>query len=333
MTLAGEHSSSIAFAYPWLLSVLVLAILPLLFHGVRRHAHPGLIHFPDDWPSRLLGWGLRFAGAATVALLITAAAGPYVEGGSITRVGRGAQIVIVFDRSGSMSETLTGTWEGDGNGESKIAAARRLLLDFMRQRRGDMFGMVAFGSSPISVAPLTDDRSMAEAALASAEARSMGFTTVARALGMGLDYFRDRPYTAARVLLMVSDGGAEIGGSDRDLLEQMFAQRRCSLIWIYTRGARETSVIEDVGADPNSQSLSLHNFFTRLGSGYQVFEATSPKDLQRAIDQVGSLTNLPTHYEEKLPRRDLAQPLYTAALLLLLLLVGAKLFEVRVWAA
>lgn len=330
---AADNAAGIAFAYPWVLAVLVLALLPLIFHGVRQHAHPGLIHFPDDWPSRLLGWGLRGAAALTVAVLVTAAAGPYVNGGSITRTGRGAQIVIVFDRSGSMSETLTETWEGQGQGESKITAARRLLLEFMQQRRGDMFGMVAFGSSPISVAPLTDDRPMAEAALESAQARSMGFTTVARALAMGLDYFRDLPHTAARVLLLVSDGGADIGEADRDTLERMFAQRRCSLIWIYTRGAREPSVIDDASADPDSQSLSMHHFFSRLGSAYQVFEATSPQDLQRAIDQVGQLTNLPTRYEEKLPRRDLAQPLYTAALLLLLGLAGAKMAEVCTWAS
>lgn len=322
----------LAFAYPWALPALVLAVLPLMFHGVRRHAHPGLIHVPEDWASRGLSWGLRIAAATAVALLVTAAAGPYADGGSATRTGRGAQIVIVFDRSGSMSETLTGNWEGEGKGESKIAAARRILLEFMRQRRGDMFGMVAFGSSPISVAPLTDDRLIAEAALESAQARSMGFTTVARALAMGLDYFRDRPHTAARLLLMVSDGGAEISEADRENLERMFAQRRCSLIWIYTRGAREPSVIEETAGNADSQSLSLHHFFRTLGTGYQVFEATSPADLQRAVDQVGKLTNLPTRYEEKLPRRDLAQPLYGAALVLLLLLAAAKMFEVRTWA-
>ncbi len=325
---------TLAFSYPWLLPALALALLPLLLHRLRTFAHPGLVYLHVDLPSQLLRWGLRLAAAATLALLIVAAAGPYAEGGSVTQVGRGAQIVVVFDRSGSMSEDLSGSWEHDDNKhESKIAAARRLLLDFMRQRKGDMFGMVAFGSSPISVAPLSEDRQMAEAALASAEARSMGFTSVGRALAMALDYFKERPYTAARLILLVSDGGAEIGKADGDLLQNLFMQHRASLIWIYTRGAREPSVIDDPARGSSSQSLSMHQYFSQLGVPYQVFEATSPEALQRAIDQVGTLTNLPTHYQEQLPRRDLAAPLYTAAMVFLLLLAAAKSFELRAWSS
>jgi len=324
----------LSFTDPWLLPALLLALLPLAFHGVRRFTHPSLAYVPIDWPSRLLQAGLRLLAAATLALLIVAAAGPYAGGGSVSHVGTGAQIVIAFDRSGSMSEPMASGWDDARKGESKIVAARRLLLEFMRQRRGDMFGMVAFGSTPMAVAPLSDDRPMAEAALSSAQARSMGFTSIGRALGMSLDYFRDRPYTAARLILLVSDGGAEIAPADRELLQTLFVNRRTSLIWLYTRGAREPSVIADGGsAASSSQSLSMHQFFSQLGVPYQVMEATSAADVQRAIDQVGKLTNLPTRYEEQLPRRDLATPLYSLALLALALLVAAKLAEVRVWAA
>jgi mxaC protein len=232
-----------------------------------------------------------------------------------------------------MSEPMANGWDDKRQGESKIAAARRILLNFMRQRRGDMFGMVAFGSTPISVAPLSDDRPMAEAALKSAEARSMGFTSIGRALGMSLDYFRDRPYTAARMILLVSDGGAEIPTADRELLRTLFVSRRASLIWLYTRGAREPSVIGVAANGGSSQSLTMHQFFSQLDVPYQVMEATSTEDVQRAIDQIGRLTNLPTRYQEQLPRRDLAMPLYSVALLMLALLIAAKLAEVRVWSA
>lgn len=319
----------LSFANPWLLWALPLALLPLLFHGLRHHAHPSLIDLPIDWPSRVLQAGLRSLAAATVALLVLAAAGPYAGGGSVRHVGSGAQIVVVFDRSGSMSEPMASGWDDTRKGESKIVAARRILLGFMRQRRGDMFGVVAFGSTPIAVAPLSDDRPMAEAALKSAEARSMGFTSIGRALGMALDYFRDRPYTAARLILLVSDGGAAIPPADRELLQSLFDSRRTSLIWLYTRGAREPSVID--GAASASQSLTMHQFFSQLGVPYQVMEATSTADVQNAIAQVGRLTNLPTHYEEQLPRRDLATPLYSLALLMLALLTAAKRAEVRRW--
>ncbi|MGQ0700449.1 MAG: vWA domain-containing protein [Panacagrimonas sp.] len=323
---------TLEFVNPWLLPVALIALVPLLWHGVREFAYPSLAWWPPDLASRVMAIGLRALAALAVALLIAAAAGPYLEGGTVTRVGRGAQIVVVFDRSGSMSEMLTTSYDEVG-GESKIAAARRLLLEFMRQRKGDMFGMVAFGSSPIAVAPLTEDRAVAEAAIASAEVRSFGFTQVGRALALGLDYFRDKPFTGSRLVLLISDGGAEIGAEDRRLLEALFLARRVSLVWIYARGAREESVIVDVKEGELSQSLSMHRFFGALGIPYQVFEATNPDGFQRAIAEVGRMTNLPTRYEERLPRQDLAQPLFTAGLVLIGLLIGAKLFEVRRWIA
>jgi mxaC protein len=329
----NNAAAGLSFTDPWLLPALLLALLPLAFHGMRHDPHPSLVYVPVDWPSQWLQWGLRLLAAATLALLIVAAAGPYAGGGTVSHVGTGAQIVVAFDRSGSMSEPMAKGWDDTRKSESKIVAARRILLEFMRQRRGDMFGMVAFGSTPMAVAPLSDDRPMAEAALKSAEARSMGFTSIGRALGMSLDYFRDRPYTAARLVLLVSDGGAEIAPADRELLQTLFVNRRASLIWLYTRGAREPSVIHDEPGTSSSQSLSMHQFFGQLGVPYQVMEATSTADVQRAIDQVSKLTNLPTRYQEQLPRRDLATPLYSVALLMLALLVAAKLAEVRAWVA
>lgn len=323
---------NLAFAHPWLLPLSLFALLPLMRHGVREFAYPNLELWPSDAASTVMRWLLRALAALAVVLLIAAAAGPYLDGGSVTRIGRGAQIVIVFDRSGSMSEKLATSFEDEGK-ESKIAAARRLLLDFMRQREADMFGMVAFGSSPIAVAPLGEDRAVSEAAVASAEVRSFGFTQVGRGLAMALDYWRERPFTGSRLVLLVSDGGADIGGEDRDTLEQLFHARRTSLVWIYTRGAREESVIHDVDESSQEQSLSMHRFFSGLGIAYQVFEATDPDGMQRAIAQVGRLTNLPTRYEERLPRRDLAQMLFTLALVLIGVLIGARLFEVRRWAA
>lgn len=332
--------TTLEFAHPWLLPALALALLPLLRHGLPDVAYPSLAWWPRDAASRAMAVALRALAALCVALLVFAAAGPYLDGGTVTRVGRGAQIVIVFDRSGSMSESLAASFDDEieqETRESKIAAARRLLLEFMRQRAGDMFGMVAFGSSAIAVAPLSEDRAVAEAAVASAEVRSFGFTQVGRALAMGLDYFKDRPFTGSRMILLISDGGADIGSEDRRVLEALFQARRAALVWIYTRGAREESVIQGSDADLDlrgaSQSYSMHRFFALAGIPYQVFEATNAEGLRRAITQVGRMTHLPARYEERLPRRDLAEPLFTVSLILLALLIGARLFEVRRWAA
>jgi mxaC protein len=214
--------------------------------------------------------------------------------------------------------------------EAKIAAARRVLLAFMQRRPGDTFGMTTFNASPIGAAPLSEDRELVEAGLASAEARSEGYTAPASALALALDYFRGRALTAARIVLLVSDGGATIKEENRAKLTALFAERHASLIWIYTRGEDEPSIrAPRRGAD--TDSLTLHEFFGTMGTPYEMFEVTSPEGLEHAVSEVGRMTNLPTRYEERLPRRDLAAPLFVLALGGLVLLIAARAIEVRQW--
>jgi mxaC protein len=70
-----------------------------------------------------------------------------------------------------------------------------------------------------------------------------------------------------------------------------------------------------------------------MGTPYEMFEVTSPEGLEHAVSEIGRMTNLPTRYEERLPRRDLAAPLFLAALGGLVLLIAARAMEVRQWQA
>ena len=320
------------WTYPWLLWALPLAALPLLDYGARTFAYPSTADWPADAASTWLRTLLRATGSLSVAALVVASAAPYLEGGTQVLSGQGAEIVIVLDRSGSMSEPLIGSTGANDHHENKINAARRVLLAFMQRRPGDTFGMTTFNASPIGVAPLSEDRGLVEAGLVSAEARSEGYTAPASALALALDYFRDRPMTASRVVLLVSDGGATIREDSRDKLKALFAERHASLIWIYTRGEDEPSIrAPRRGAD--TDSFSLHEFFGSMGSPYEMFEVTSPEGIEHAIAEIGRMTNLPTRYEERLPRRDLAAPLFMLALGGIVLLIAARAMEVREWQA
>ena len=330
--------NTLHFLKPELLWALPLSLLPLLSHGVRQFPFPGLEDWPRDRLSTLMRWGLRALACLTVLCLLLACAGPFTEGGTSSKVGEGAEIVVVLDRSGSMSESLADTvstqvMPGVQTPEgfvSKISAARKTLEEFMRLREADTFGLVVFNASPISVAPLSADRELAKAALQSAESKSVGYTSMTRALGLGLDYFRDRPLTATRVILLVSDGDALIEGQDREALRQMFNRLHVQLIWIYVRGDREPSIVD---GQVDSQSLTMHRVFGDMGMPYQAFEVNSPEGLHKAIEEVGRLTNQPTRYEYRLPRQDLAAPLYLAAMLLLGLLIWIKRLEITAWKA
>ena len=91
--------------------------------------------------------------------------------------------------------------------------------------------------------------------------------------------------TASRVVLLVSDGGATIKEDNREKLSALFAERHASLIWIYTRGDDEPSILAP-RRSADTDSLSLHEFFGAHGqSPYEMFEVTSPEGLEHAVSR------------------------------------------------
>lgn len=341
------------FTKPELLYWLPLSLAPLLFHGMPKFDLPSLDNWPKDLFSNLMRWGIRGLACLVFASLVIAGAGPYSEGGTTTKVGNGAEIVVVLDRSGSMSEGLKGRDYNRQDAEagkssthflSKIEAARKVLLKFMTQRQADTFGMVAFNASPISVAPLSSDRELAEAALLSAQSQSTGFTALGRALGLALDYFEGRPYTATRMILLVSDGDALIEKEDQEILKAEFKRHHAQLMWIYVRGEREQSILDGVIAGDNEiiteadeqyaikkQTATMHEVFQQLDVPYQAFEVDSEAGFQQAIAAVAQATNKPTRYEFRLPRQDYAVFFYGFSFIGIFILWYLKGLELRQW--
>src|SRR5690606_3890028 len=146
-----------------------------------------------------------WCGALALVMLVVALAGPYWGERQVEKTGRGAHVMIVLDRSASMNDDFAGKDAQDG--ASKMAVARDVLQSFVGGSREDLLGMVTFSTSPIMVSPLGGDRDAVLAALQATSAGGMGFTAVARGLGMALDYFEGEPLTGSRAILLVSDGG------------------------------------------------------------------------------------------------------------------------------
>ena len=281
--------SAIHFFKPELLWLLPLALLPMISYGVKQFNYPGLEDWPKDFISDCLRWGVRLLAALTLLSLIIAAAAPFTEGGVETKIGEGAEIVVVLDRSGSMSENLHSDDQSTkAKPISKIEAARKVLLKFMDQRPADTFGVVAFNAAPVSVAPLSADRELAKAAMQSAESNSSGFTALNRALAMGLDYFNGRPFTATRLIMLVSDGDAVIEPADKEILKQQFKQYRAQLIWVYVHTGVEKNILDSVIAGDNeivtnaesaqlevNQNSAMNRLFKELDIPYQAFEVNS----------------------------------------------------------
>lgn len=325
---------NLGFSEPWALGLLAAAVIPWLRRGQRVLGYSAVALLPDDPWSRWLDRGLRLAGAAAAACLALAVAGPYLREQRAERLGTGAHIVLLLDRSSSMNDNFTGKYLGARANESKSAVARQLLAEFVARRAHDLFAVVEFAAAPIYVLPLTEDRAAVQAAIAAAGGRGHGLTQVAPGLAMALEFFAGKPVTGARVILLVSDGATRIEDETRDRLRQSFQDTGSRLYWIYLRNPRGAPLAEKP-VNPNESTTPeyfLDQYFRTLGVPYQAFEADNPEALRRAIAEVEKLENLPLHYFENLPRRDLSGGFFGAALAFLLVLIAAKGLEVEPWA-
>ncbi len=324
---------NLAFSHPWALGLAVLAVIPATRTGQTRLQHPALMLLPNDPFSQWLDRGLRALGGFAALCLATAMAGPHQAEQWRERIGTGAHIVILLDRSSSMNENFSGRYLGGKANDSKNAVASRLLGEFVARRDKDLFGLVAFSAAPIYVMPLTQDRLAVQTAIASLGRRGHGVTNIAPGLAMALDYFRGRPVTGSRLVLLVSDGAARMEGETGDMIRQLFQDEKVSLYWIYLRNPKSAS-LSAPPRNPNESTTPeffLHQYFQSLGMPYRAYEAENPEAVQQAIRDLEQLENHPLHYLEKQPRRDLTGYCLGAALAALLVLTVFRALEVRQW--
>lgn len=326
---------NIGFSAPWALLLGLAAFLPLFRRGQAAATYSAISMLPRDPLSTAVDCLLRLSASAAAIGLSLGIAGPYFREQWVERVGTGAQIVLLLDRSSSMNENFSGRYMGGGAQEIKGVVARKMLAEFVARREHDLFAMIDFSAAPIYVMPFTQDRPAILAAIEAASGRGHGATNIAPGLAMALDFFDGKPFTGSRIVLLVSDGAARIEEETRDKLRQLFQETQATLYWIYLRNPKSGRLSEKPAnpGESTTPEFFLHEYFQSLGVPYRAFEAENPEALQRAITEVGQLENLPLHYLEKLPRRDISGYCYTVALVFLVLLLGAKTLEVRSWPA
>jgi mxaC protein len=328
----------ISFALPWLLPLLLLALVPLLRQPAQRRVFPWLGLLPRDAWSDVVGYALRALHALAIVLVVIGLARPYRLDEPTQRVGHGAEIVILLDRSRSMDQSYVFTSGAERvirstRGEPKAAVARRLLAQFAERRKQDRFALVAFSTQPIPVLGLTRKPELIAAALAASDMRpALGDTDIGRGLLGAIHTFDNQPYRGSRVIMLASDGGGHIDEATQHEIAVRLKQSRITLYWVYIRSfgapslVAESSTIAKNTADVVAEQ-SLHRFFSTMGSPYRAFQAESPTALQEALDEVGRLESAPLEYAEVQPRHEFELIFFAAALAAVLLLVAARRWE------
>ncbi len=322
----------LAFEHPLVLTLAPLALAPVLRSALRASRTPSIDAAPFDPLSFWIAIGLKICGVAAIAATVLGAAGPFRIGGEIERLGEGAEIVFLIDRSGSMNETFAGRTPAGGE-ESKAFAAKRLLQGFVEGRRNDFVGVAAFSTSPMLVMPLTDHRAATKAAIDAVDRAGLDYTNIGRGLAMALSMFKAGASDRSRAILLVSDGAGVIDPRIQDDLRADFKKTNVHLYWLFLRTAGSPGIYEppEAGSDAPQAAPERHLdlFFKSLGVSYRAFEAEGPEATAAAIRQIDLLERHPVRFAESLPREDLSTPVFAFACLAILLLVIAKLSEVR----
>lgn len=325
---------NLSLSTPWVLLALPLVLLPLLVSVQRRQGYPSLMDIAPDGCSRAVDIGIHVVGAATIAALVAGIGGLHLKGQTVERVGEGAHIVLLLDRSSSMDDTFAGSRPGAGE-DSKSAAARALLKDFVTRRPHDRFGVAAFSTMPMHVLPITSHKDAVLGAVDAITRPGLAYTNVGLGLALALSMHEMDPTPASRAIVLVSDGAAVIDRRVQERLRSQIAKRPVNLYWLYIRTAGAPGIFDPPGEDvPDTpQALPerhLNLFFQSLKVPYRAFEAENPQAVADAITEIDKLERNPIRYQERIPERDLSGLAYAIAAAGLLVLLLAKLAEVRI---
>lgn len=321
-----------AFAQPLLLWALPLALLPVLFSLFRPAGYPSLIGLPRDPVSAAVSILLRLAACLAIAAVIMGLAGPHTTSRTVERIGTGANIVLLIDRSESMNMTFAGR-RASGEEETMNAASRRLLRDFVEQREHDQFGVAAFSTSAMPVTPLTTRRDAVLAAVDAMDRPGLAQTNIGQGLALAQAMFDDATPRGSRVIFLVSDGAAVIDPRVQERLRASFERDQTHIYWLFLRAANSRSIYDQPTGRDTPQAMPerhLNIFFESLGVPYQAFEAENAEAVEEAIAEIARLETSPLPYREETPRYDLTPFAYGIGLAAVLLLLAAKLSEVAI---
>ena len=322
------------WSQPYLFLLLPLIVLPWINHNQEKTI-AWAEFVPVDPLSKVIGITLKTLASIVLAALVFALAGPYEPEKKVERVGEGAEIVLLLDRSRSMDDAFAVKTQAAlvsvGNKDSKRRVARSYLAEFVKKRPDDRFGFVLFSSQAIKLLPLTYNK---ESVLATINANALGKglkdTNMSDALIKAAEMFDGQVYRGSRIVLLVSDGGQLLTDEAKKQIATLYKQMNLTINWIYMSATHGVTLGE--GGDDSYlwQDLperKLHKFFESMGTPYHAFEAKSLDAFAKAMDEIDRQQYQTLIVEETLPREPKHQPFYWLAMIAMLLLVMAHVYS------
>jgi Ca-activated chloride channel family protein len=325
------------FADPWLLALLVLPLGRGMWLWWQRRRPPAeRIGFPalaflagiPAGPRVRWHWVPPTLRLVALSLLIIALARPQVPHEVRQVHSKARNIMVALDISSSMKA-------GDFKPGNRLMVARRVLADFVKQRQGDLLGLVIFAGRSFLQAPLTPDADLLYRMLGRVDIGMLpDGTAIGTALALCLAQLKDLPPKAS-VIVLITDGANNTGQPTPFVAAEA---ARAIGVRIHTIGvsAADTLGIDKrfiwrQGRQPdrltNTDEAVLKRIANRSGGEY--FRATDPDALEKILTRIDPLERRDVQISETREYRELYALLLVPALVLLLLdsLLGLTLLR------
>ncbi|SDK73024.1 mxaC protein [Methylophilus rhizosphaerae] len=310
---------------PWAFALLPITLLPFWLKGHQGKFYSWLEIMPEDALSDRLNLAVKIITALLLLSIVIALAAPRGSDEQVQRAGKGAQTVMVIDRSVSMDHPFAGDSSGHV-AEIKSAAARRIITRFIDSRPNDMMGVVGFTNSALYGIKITTNRDAIHAAIVAATSPSLNQTNIGAGLTEAVGLFDNIQSSGSRAVILLSDGAGKLSPRVKYLLSERLKSRKLGIYWIMLREPGEASIFSkeeyEEGRTPNS--IVLHKYFQSLGLKYKAYEADDSESLQSAINDIDSREKKAIKYYETIAGYDYSRVFMIIALVLALLLLGIK---------
>lgn len=202
-----------------------------------------------------------------LALLVIVIARPQSGTKSTEIITEGVDIMLVLDTSGSMQAM---DFQIKGERINRLDVSKRVVADFIKQRKNDRMGMVVFAQEAFTQCPLTLDQGVLLSFLDNVEIGMAGDgTAIGSAVGVAVKRLKDLK-AKSKVIILLTDGRNNAG--------RLSPQKAAELAETYN------IKIYTIGAGTKGKAPFLVN--TLFGQKYMYQEVDIDEDTLREIASI-----------------------------------------------
>ena len=290
------------FKEPWIL--LLFPVIAAVLYLARRKITSSSIRFSSEalvGPVRptlklILSRNLFWLKMAVVLLFVLALAQPRIPLGETKVRTEGIDIVLTIDSSGSM---LAEDFKIGRLRQNRLEVVKKVVEQFIKERKNDRIGMIAFAARAYTVCPLTLDHPWLIKNLARIKIGAIeDGTAIGSAISSSLNRLKDNQ-AKSKIIILLTDG---INNAGRISPLTAAEVARALGIKIYTIGAGTKGLapypMQGLWGEKIYQNVKIEIDEDMLKevariSGGKYFRATDTKSLEKIYQEIDSLEKTP----------------------------------------